>query len=337
MLKHLPEKTPDNAYVYIIIVNYKKWEDARECLDFLFRSDYQQFSVILVDNDSRNESLQKLMQWADSPAQKPSADLPFPTGELRKPIGYRLFDRKEWEGTTVDRAVLPRLIFVQNDSNSGFAAGNNVALRPLIAADAWVWLLNPDMIVQSDTLSESIRFATEKPFRTISGPVVKHYDPPHAIHIYGGARINRKSGTVVFLKDQAELSQLDYISGGALFTHTAHFREIGLLPEEYFLYWEETDWCFRAKQKGYRMEVCETAICFDKIGTTIGRGFLAEYYYTRNGLLFLSRFSENGSQPRLSYTFLRLLKRVVTGRWNRAWGVYKGVRSYFKMKADENK
>lgn len=337
MHKHLPEKTPDKAHVYIVIVNYKKWEDARECLDFLFRSDYQQFSVILVDNNSGNGSLQKLMEWADSPAQATSADLPFHTGDLRKPIGYRLFDRKEWERTTADRAVLPRLIFVQNDSNSGFAAGNNVALRPLIADDAWVWLLNPDMIVQADTLSESVRFAIEQPFRTISGPVVKQYDPPHAIHIYGGARINRKSGTVVFLKEQAELPRLDYISGGALFTHTAHLREIGLLPEEYFLYWEETDWCFRAKEKGYAMKVCETAICYDKIGTTIGRGFLAEYYYTRNGLIFLSRHNGTGKEPQMGFVLLRFLKRIATGEWGKARGVYQGVRSYLKIKAEKKK
>jgi GT2 family glycosyltransferase len=321
-----------STYVYIVIVNYKKWEDARECLDFLFRSDYDGFTVILVDNASPNGSLERLMEWADAPAGPTPPDLPFAPGHLQKPIAYRFFQLKEWEQTAFDRATLPRLIFVQNDNNGGFAIGVNVALRRLLAGDAWVWLLNPDIIVQSDTLSQSLKFAASQPFKTISGPVVRNYAAPHEVYIYGGARINRRSGTMTYLKSAADLPGLDYISGGAFFSHTAHFREIGLLPEEYFIYWEETEWCFMAKQKGYQMKVCETAVCYDKISTTMGRGFRAEYYYTRNGLLFLNRFRENGQGPRMRFVFLRFVKRIVTGQWGKARGVYKGARAYLKMK-----
>lgn len=326
------EKAATSAHIYIVIVNYNKWEDARECLDLLFRSDHEQFTVILVDNASTNGSLQRLMEWADAPVGPTPSDLPFPAGRLEKPIGYRHFQLKEWEGTTVDRTRLPRLIFVQNDNNGGFAIGVNVALRRLLDQDSWVMLLNPDIVVQSDMLSESVRFASSQPFRTISGPVTLNYAPPHQVYIYGGARVNRRSGTMTYLKSAADLSGLDYISGGAFFTHTAHLREIGLLPEEYFIYWEETEWCFMARQRGYQMKVCETAICYDKISTTMGRGFRAEYYYTRNGLLFLDRFRENGRGPGMGFVFLRFLKRMLTGRWGKARGVYKGFRDYLTMK-----
>jgi hypothetical protein len=326
------EKAATSEHVYVVIVNYNKWEDARECLDFLFRSDHQEFTVILVDNASPNGSLQRLMEWADAPAGPTPSDLPFPAGKLQKPIKYRHFQLKEWQQTTVERPKLPRLLFVQNDNNGGFAIGVNVALRRLLDQDSWIMLLNPDIVVQSDMLSETMRFASSQPFRTISGPVTLNYAPPHQVYIFGGARVNRRSGTMTYLKSAADLPDLDYISGGAFFSHAAHFREIGLLPEEYFIYWEETEWCFRARQRGYQMKVCETAICYDKISTTMGRGFRAEYYYTRNGLLFLNRFRENGRGPGMEFVFLRLLKRIVTGQWGKARGVYKGFRDYLTMK-----
>ena len=324
-------------HVYVVIVNYKKWEDAQECLDFLFRSDHPNFTVILVDNASPNDALQRVMDWADAPAQPTPGDLPFTAGKLQKPIPYKLYSLEEWYNTKVDKATIPRLNFVANDNNGGFAIGVNVALRRLLDQDAWVWLLNPDIIVQSDTLSESVRFAASQPFKTISGPVTKNYAPPHEVYIFGGAKINRRSATMTYLKSADDLAGLDYISGGALFTHTAHLREVGLLPEEYFIYWEETEWCFMAKQKGYQMKVCETAICYDKISTTMGRGYRAEYFYTRNGLLFLNRYRENGRGPQMGFVFLRFLKRIATGQWGKARGVYKGVRDYWKMRTQESK
>ena len=212
-----------------------------------------------------------------------------------------------------------------------------MALRRILAEDSWVWLLNPDVIVRPDTLSESLRFALAQPFKTISGPVTRNYEPPHEVYIYGGAKVNRRSGTMTYIRSAADLPDLDYISGGALFTHTAHLRDIGLLPEEYFIYWEETEWCFKAREKGYQMKVCETAVCYDKISTTMGRGFRAEYYYTRNALLFLNKFRENAQAPKTAFVFLRFVKRVLTGRWGKARGVYKGFRDYLKMRAPANK
>ena len=54
--------------VYIIILNYKKWQDTMECLESVFHSSYKDFSVIVIDNDSQNNSLEHLMQWADKNA-----------------------------------------------------------------------------------------------------------------------------------------------------------------------------------------------------------------------------------------------------------------------------
>jgi GT2 family glycosyltransferase len=109
------------------------------------------------------------------------------------------------------------------------------------------------------------------------------------------------------------------------------------LPEEYFLYWEETDWCYRARQAGFQLAVCPTAICYDKVGTSIGRGFTAEYYYTRNGLMFVSRYQPGKIPFVFFFSFFRLLKRSLSGRWDRAKGIREGIKAYLKKDSYEAK
>jgi GT2 family glycosyltransferase len=113
-------------------------------------------------------------------------------------------------------------------------------------------------------------------------------------------------------------------------TKASNFRELGVLPEEYFLYWEETDWCFRARQAGYELAVCTTAICYDKGGTTIGRGALADFFYTRNGLLFVSKYKKGKLAGALLFAGLRLTRRILSGQWSRAKGMSKGIAAFLK-------
>ena len=55
-------------HVYIVILNYKRWQDVIECLDSVFRSRYQNFTAIVIDNDSQNDSLQYIKTWANGRA-----------------------------------------------------------------------------------------------------------------------------------------------------------------------------------------------------------------------------------------------------------------------------
>lgn len=307
--------TRPTAKVYILILNYKNWHDVAECLESVFRSSYRGFTVIVIDNDSGNDSLEHLADWAKE-----------------KTIDSRHFTRKAWTDQPLDPATLPQLNFLQNDCNSGFAAGNNLALRALLKENACIWLLNPDMVIQEDTLSELVGFAADHPFKSIIGAVIKQYLPPHDILFYGGGRVNFNTATVRLAEKASDMDGIKYITGGALFAHTAHFNDIGVLPEEYFLYWEETDWCYQAAEKGYAMLVCTTAVCYDKISTTIGRSFLADYYYTRNGLLFLRKQKGKIASMVFVFVFFRFLKRILSGKWDRAKGVYKGTLSFLKAK-----
>jgi len=299
--------------VYIVILNYRHWEDARDCLDSVLQSDYPGYSVFLIDNHSGNQSIEKIAAWLAG------------TGRAGQQVitGSDLLQRTglpEYPGVT----------FVQHDRNDGFAAGNNLVLRLLKEEDAYVWLLNPDMTIEKDTLRRLVQFMGTRPEKTIAGAQVRSWSDNQRVLFYGGGRVNRWSGTVQMIRHPKKIHKLDYISGGSLFVHARQVTALGLLPETYFLYWEETDWCYRAKLKGYRLAVCEDALCYDKISTVIGKHYLAHYYYVRNGLQFISRFHRGMIPVALFFAGLRFLKRVVTGQWGQARGVWRGVLDFIK-------
>src|SRR5260221_3450116 len=306
--------------VYVVILNYKNWQDTIECLASVFQSSYKNFSIIVIDNNSQNNSLEHLINWAQYVAG----------------IDYILFNTENIAG--LDNVVIfPALTFIQNNSNRGFGAGNNIILQRLQYEDAYVWLLNPDMIVREDTMRELVKFALEGNEHLIIGSVIKRYPDKTRLLFYGGGRIIFSSAIIKMAKDSADIAKLDFISGGCLFTHAISFKRNGLLPEKYFLYWEETDWCYYAGKNGCLLKVCTTAVCYDKISSIIGKGYLANYYYTINGLRFTATIRKLNKIVILFFLSLRFLKRVVTGRWAGAKGLYNGAKDYFKLNVYDTK
>lgn len=315
--------------VYIVILNYSQWQDSRDCLESVLQSAYTNFSIFLVDNNSGNNSIENLTAWLDNIT---GSGIPL----FEKPVDYLVIKRPEMSNSP-DLARFPKITFIQNEINAGFAAGNNIVLQFLKDQDAYIWLLNPDMTIKNDTLGELVRFTVQQPINTISGVVVRYSKGNHKLLFYGGGKINFRLATVRMVQRPGVISRLDYISGSCLFTHAGNFKLLGLLPEDYFLYWEETEWCYRAKQRGYGLAVCQTAICYDKISSVIGKSFMANYYYVRNGLLFVSKFRKKKIPVVLFFVMLRFLKRIVTGQWKRARGVCKGTIDFLKMKPNEAK
>jgi GT2 family glycosyltransferase len=299
--------------VYIIIVNYQKWTDTLECIHSLLASTYTDFSIIVVDNNSGNHSLQQLKE-----SVKERVDSTIVSNEALEEL-YR-------------SGPLPGLVLVQNSCNTGYAAANNIVLRQILQEEAYVWLLNPDMTVEKDTLQQLVSFTRQQTVDSVIGSVIKSYYKKNEVIFYGGAAINFGTGTVRAITKLANLPQLGFISGTSFFTPVSCFRKMGLLEEKYFLYWEETDWCFNAQQHGIKMALCKEAICYDKISTVIGKGFAAHYYYTRNGLFFLAKYANGKIGRALFAAGLRFLKRIGTGQWSQAKGVCRGVIDYLKNK-----
>jgi GT2 family glycosyltransferase len=123
---------------------------------------------------------------------------------------------------------------------------------------------------------------------------------------------------------QSAASEPDYIYGASLFTDIGTFRKTGLIPEDYFLYWEESHWCQLARQKGIILSLIPGAVVYDKVGGITGRGFMAFYYYTRNGLRFISTFRPRYTPIVFFLNFIRALFKLLRFNAGAARGIFKG-------------
>ncbi len=337
----------DKPQVYIIILNYNRWSDCIECIEDIFKSTYSNYQIVLIDNNSPNNSINFIESWAkgdlkfDIPDNIPLKNLYYP--EIKKPIPYIIYSKTEAEngGNTEKEKELKSLnselkinplIIIQTGENIGFGAGNNVALRMILKRNDgdYIWLLNPDRVIENNTLDNLIKFANSNQ-NSIIGLTVKDYLFPEKIIFYGGSKINPYLGTITHITKKENLDTIDFISGGSLLTCTNNFKINGLLPEEYFLYWEETDWCTKAKMNNIKLSVCLDAVSYDKGSTSIGKGYLAEYYYTHNALKYFYKYNKTKIKFILLANILRITKRFYKLKFQNISAIIKAISDFSKI------
>ena len=154
--------------VYIVVVNWNGFDDTIECLESLFRLDYQGFRVVVCDNGSCDDSLQRIVAWAqgrlstpDAKAKSLSKHLTGPSVE--KPLAYAVYNRQQAEqGGDLNHD--PSLVLIRSDENLGFAGGNNLGMTyALKRGDLdYVWLLNNDTVVDQGALQALVMRMSEK-------------------------------------------------------------------------------------------------------------------------------------------------------------------------------
>jgi GT2 family glycosyltransferase len=244
--------------IAVIVLHFRNLGDTLECLDSLIQQDYSNFEIILVDNGSQDSFLLDAVK------------------------NY------------------PRLQFIRNDRNFGFAEGNNIGIRYALkrGADA-VLLLNNDTVCSPQLLSVFAKAAQAHPDAAVFGAKIYFYDDPTVIWHAGG---NVHPSTFRCYHEGCPISDLEkkwddvrdigYACGCALFVICDVIKEVGLMAPEFFLIWEEIDWCWRIRNAGYRCLYVPEAKVWHKISRAFdggNRGPFWQYYYFRNRLLFLKR------------------------------------------------
>lgn len=168
----------------------------------------------------------------------------------------------------------PAVILVEAGANLGFAGGNNLALPR--CRGAFVLLLNPDTVCPPGSLARLVAFARGKPRLGAVGPLLTGSDGlptiswgwfPHPRHHWLGCLdpARRLGGRfwgerVVHVPARAEPSrEVDYVAGACLLMPRQALAQVGPLDERFFLYFEETDWCLRARQAGLAVWYCADA------------------------------------------------------------------------------
>lgn len=248
-----PKKSRDPSAI-VVVLNYNGWEDTLECLSSLEKLQYPNFEVIVVDNKSTDDSYEKIKRWISD-----------------KESGF------------------PKFTLLASPANLGYAGGNNIGIRRALEREAdYVWILNNDTVVDPDSLSELAAFAQANPRVGLLGSTIYNYDKPREIQALGGGHTRMIFGISGHRVDAKK--PLSYISGASLFARTQTIREIGLLDERYFLYWEDTDFSFRTKKAGWAIAYVPASRVWHKEGKTPGeRGALNDFHHTRSGLIFLKK------------------------------------------------
>ena len=146
--------------VYIILVNYTRFEDTIECLESVLKSSYSNFQIFVVDNSPDNLSIKNLSDWISNNAlgevKTNFKHLVYPLEN--KPINHIIVDEKEIINA---EKLNENTITIIRAKNNGFAAANNIVLHHLLKnePDSYlVWILNNDTVVEKDTLNNLVDF-----------------------------------------------------------------------------------------------------------------------------------------------------------------------------------
>jgi len=334
-------KMSEQASFYVVVLNYNNWSDTIECLESLFKSDDRNFHLVVLDNHSTDNSVKYIRMWAEGaldvwvPPLHPLKELSFPpinkVVKIRE-IGYDA-DSGIFQGdikSTFSDTYEFSLITI--NSNLGFAGGINSALKFLqqCKREGFVWLLNPDTVVEKETIS-ALKKGLEglEENKIIWGCVSYYYDNPQQVLFYGGAHIKPWAHGMRQLKGRASLKSLDYIAGSFLLLHTRSVEDLGMLPEDYFLYWEEADYCTKAGEHGYELKVIDTAHIYDKISRSIGTGFVREFYYTLSGLKFYRKYYPIRFPVIFLTVCLKMGKKALLRDFVGVRAIFKAIKAYF--------
>jgi GT2 family glycosyltransferase len=289
----------------VVIVTYSAADFVAECLDSLLASGYPELRVVIVDNDSPDDTLDAIRAWA-------GRALPQGWAERRSVSSDE--PSREW------------LTLIDAGANLGFAGGVNAGLRTLVGDPGidLFWILNPDTAVEPQTPCALARRASAAGrFAAIGGRIL--YARSGGLIQTDGGRLHRLAFTGVNVNRglpgeacaMPAPESLDYVSGASLLVSRAFIERAGLMDESWFLYYEEIDWQLRRGDLPLVIE--PEARVIHRAGASIGSGSpderaspLAVYFATRNLLPFVARWSP----VRLPFAYA-----IAWWKLFRSWGV----------------
>lgn len=211
--------------------------------------------------------------------------------------------------------AFPAVPIIETGKNLGFAGGNNVGIRYALKKNySHILLLNNDTTLQKGFLRSLLEADNQ---RTIYGcKLINSHNPDLLDHLGG----NWNSETLHFdhvgtgkpATDFSGQIKMDYVCGCALFAHRSVFEKVGLLSEDYFMYWEDADFCMRAKKMGIpSIAIMDSIVNHKGAMRPEKKSIQNAAYYARNRKLFLQKQGMLSKSVRKKL-FFEKLKRVKT-------------------------
>lgn len=268
------------AEISIILLNYNCYKDTIHCVDSIFEHTKNiDFQIIVVDNQSTDDSFTQLKK-------------------------------------------LKNIVLLQAKKNNGFAAGNNIGIQKALELQSkYVYLLNSDTIIDDSTISNLYK-AMENSDIAILGSRIMYHDHPNLIQYLGG-HINWKkmAGCHNHEREQFDFKidsiiSTEFITGCSMFIRSSVFDKIGLLPEEYFMYCEDLDFCIQAKLNHLKLAVCTDSVVYHKVGSSSGgeNSPFSIKWSNRNRIILIQRY-KRFTVPFFTKSWFYLTRYLLIGKY----------------------
>jgi len=304
--------------VAIVLVNWNGWRECIECIDSVLGQAHPNFQLIVVDNDSADRSVEHIAAWCASP----EAD-----AKWRRHAGVVRYS-DDAARTPVDES---RVRLLRSGGNLGFAGGCNLAIKAAgLENFAYFWFLNPDTVVTRQALPELLARAQRDPRIGIVGSTLRYYDAPDTVQALGGATLDRGNASSRHIGQGEPISivpgdgssverELAYVMGASMLVSAAFIRAVGLMQEDYFLYYEEADWAARGRGQ-FDLGYAPRSEVFHKSGANSSKLmplYSAGFYY-RNRLRFVRRFLPERMAAAKRRLCAEMFYHFARGRWGLA-------------------
>jgi hypothetical protein len=272
--------------VFVVIINWKGCDDTLDCLNSLTTLTYENFSIVVVENDSGDGSLDRIKIWS---AEK-SVPL-FSVSCESSGSGIKYISKVEPSETG-----LRGLYLVEASFNTGFCLGNNIGMQ--IAEENsgdYVFVLNNDTICTQDVLEPLVSFAEENSDVGLMSSLVC-YDADKDSIWWAGGDFNawlspsyRHQG-----EDKKTIQDIppydsQWATGCASFFPVRIFKEFGGYDESFFIWCDEWDLSLKVGSAGYRIAVVPKSVLYHKVGKSLGITSPLVFFYSFRNMIMLRK------------------------------------------------
>ena len=256
----------------IIIVHFGKLATTQECIKSILKFEKGYQHIVIINND------QQLLTKSNFPASS-------------------------------------QLVIINNQRNVGFGAGVNIGIKYALSRGAQsVLLINNDTILHRPILEKLYAAFDEHPSIGIVGPAIEFFKNNKKLYDLGGY-INMTIGKTRHDNEKKipfEVLQFpDYVSGCCMLINQAVFKKIGFFDERFFLYYEDVDFCLRARKAEFAVALDPSVILYHSLSKTVGKNSkITLYHQTRSALLFGAKYFGRKPQRILNSAFIFLQSLV---------------------------
>ena len=259
------------AKVGIVICNYNKKDMVLSCIQAILEQKFTDYELFVCDNASTDGS-----------------------------------------ASAIQEAYGDRLTLLKNKENLGGSGGFNTGLRAAYATDCeYLMCVDNDALLDENAVGELVRFLDENPKAGIAASKIYHLEAPDLVQNYGQTIDFQHYCTEVNFLNQPEDGTMppvvysDAVPACSLLVRRSVIEKIGFLPEENFLYWDDTEWCVRAREAGYLVASVGASQALHSMGARKeDENTFPTYYAWRNWITFFLRHTPEEKLPELAVTFL---------------------------------